>query len=107
MRNEFLQDAYFPDWKGDVPKELDDPEEMEKRDPLATSIWRLYSQTKSQLPNKERMENLTWRMMAMKLRKQKEQEEKDKKNDPRYITLSHFCSPRPSTPSAHARTSSS
>jgi len=73
VRNELLQDAYFP-----PQSTLDDPEEMEKRDPLATSIWRLYSQTKSQLPNKERMENLTWRMMAMKLRKQKEQEDKER-----------------------------
>lgn len=46
---------------------------MQKRDPLGTQIWRLYSKTKSQLPNQERLENLTWRMMAMNLRKEREQ----------------------------------
>ena len=30
----------------------------------------LYSRTKSQLPNKERMDNLSWRMMSMNLRQQ-------------------------------------
>ncbi|OBT49918.1 hypothetical protein VE04_09684, partial [Pseudogymnoascus sp. 24MN13] len=42
---------------------------------LATQIWRLYSKTKKQLPNQERMENLTWRMMAMSLRKRRQEEE--------------------------------
>ncbi|KAL9100056.1 MAG: hypothetical protein Q9187_009411, partial [Circinaria calcarea] len=47
---------------------------MQKNDPLATQIWKLYSKTKTQLPNQERMENLTWRMMAMSLkRKEREQ----------------------------------
>ncbi|OKL62271.1 Nitrogen regulatory protein areA [Talaromyces atroroseus] len=43
---------------------------MQRKDPLATQIWKLYSRTKSQLPNQERMENLTWRMMAMSLKRQ-------------------------------------
>ncbi|KAI1941106.1 Sodium- and chloride-dependent GABA transporter 1 [Ophidiomyces ophidiicola] len=46
---------------------------MQKQDPLATQIWKLYSRTKSQLPNQERMENLTWRMMAVSLRREREQ----------------------------------
>lgn len=41
---------------------------MQKQDPLGTQIWKLYSRTKSRLPNQKRMENLTWRMMAMNLR---------------------------------------
>lgn len=56
---------------------LDNPEEMQRKDPLATQIWKLYSRTKSQLPNQERMENLTWRMMALSLKRQeKERAEK-------------------------------
>ncbi|OAA63589.1 gata transcriptional activator [Niveomyces insectorum RCEF 264] len=49
----------------DAPNSL---EEMQKQDPLATEIWRFFSKTKQQLPNQERMENLTWRMMHVKLR---------------------------------------
>lgn len=50
----------------------DNPEDQQKKDPLATQVWKLFSKTKSTLPNAERMENLTWRMMAMTL-KRKEQ----------------------------------
>ncbi|KAK6526653.1 hypothetical protein TWF281_009858 [Arthrobotrys megalospora] len=42
---------------------------MQKQDPLATQIWKLYSRTRTSLPNQERMENLTWRMMSMTLRR--------------------------------------
>ncbi|PWN48696.1 hypothetical protein IE53DRAFT_370381 [Violaceomyces palustris] len=51
-----------------------DPEEMSKKDPLATQVWRMYAKQRSQLPNGARMENITWRMMAMTLRKKREQE---------------------------------
>ena len=44
-------------------------EQMQKNDPLGTQIWKLYSRAKTQLPNAERMENLTWRMMAMNMRR--------------------------------------
>ncbi|KAF2149620.1 hypothetical protein K461DRAFT_231310 [Myriangium duriaei CBS 260.36] len=47
----------------------DDIREMQKEDPLGTQIWRLYSKNRAQLPNAERMENLTWRMMSMNLRR--------------------------------------
>ncbi|KAK6511955.1 hypothetical protein TWF481_000855 [Arthrobotrys musiformis] len=46
---------------------------MQKQDPLATQIWKLYSRTRSSLPNQERMENLTWRMMSMKLKREQRQ----------------------------------
>ncbi|KAL8723129.1 MAG: hypothetical protein Q9225_000533 [Loekoesia sp. 1 TL-2023] len=73
-RKNVLGDAVFPDWRDDATSaDLGHPEEMQKKDPLGTQIWKLYSRTKSQLPNQERMENLTWRMMAMNL-KRKEQE---------------------------------
>lgn len=74
-RKELLRESFFPTWKDDTAgRELDSPDEMQKKDPLATQIWRLYSKTKKQLPNQERMENLTWRMMAMSLRKRKQEE---------------------------------
>jgi GATA-binding protein len=74
-RKELLRETIFPTWKDDTAgEELDSPDEMQKKDPLATQIWRLYSKTKKQLPNQERMENLTWRMMAMSLRKRQQEE---------------------------------
>lgn len=49
------------------------PEEMAKADPLATQVWRFFAKAKQNLPNQERMENITWRMMAVSLRKQSQQ----------------------------------
>ncbi|MCJ1387423.1 hypothetical protein MMC18_000266 [Xylographa bjoerkii] len=74
-RKELLREAFFPNWKDAASSsDLEHPDEMQKKDPLATQIWKLYKQTKTQLPNQERMENLTWRMMAMNLkRKEREQ----------------------------------
>ena len=48
------------------------PEESAKKDPLATQIWKAYAQGRETLPNGARMENLTWRMMHLTLRKQEE-----------------------------------
>ena len=73
-REELLREACFPDLKDASSGDLEHPDEMQKKDPLATQIWKLYSKAKTQLPNQERMENLTWRMMAMNLkRKEREQ----------------------------------
>ena len=75
-RKDLLREAFFPDWKDDAAANADlgNPDEMQRNDPLGTQIWKLYSKTKTQLPNQERMENLTWRMMAMNLkRKEREQ----------------------------------
>jgi len=65
----------FPTWKVDAGIEgVETPEEIQRKDSLGTQIWKLYSSTKMRLPNQERMENLTWRMMAMNLkRRQREQ----------------------------------
>lgn len=72
---DLLKDSLFPEWGGGTLRpDPEGPDEMQKKDPLATQIWRLYSRTKAQLPNQERMENLTWRMMTMNLkRKEREQ----------------------------------
>jgi GATA-binding protein, other eukaryote len=57
-----------------------DPEQLAKEDPLAAQVWRMYTRTKANLPHAQRMENLTWRMMALALRKKKDEE--TKQNEP-------------------------
>ncbi|CAG98916.1 Gat1p [Kluyveromyces lactis] len=39
------------------------------QDPSTEALWRMYSKAKASLPYRERMSNLTWRMMGMKLHK--------------------------------------
>jgi GATA-binding protein len=53
-------------------QEASSPEEMAKNDPLATQIWKAYARGRKILPNGQRMENLTWRMMHLTLKKQEE-----------------------------------
>ncbi|PKI84370.1 Sodium- and chloride-dependent GABA transporter 1 [Malassezia vespertilionis] len=52
-----------------------DPEELAKKDPLATQVWRMYAKQREQLPNAARMENLTWRLMSLTLRRKREEKE--------------------------------
>ncbi|KAG6017794.1 hypothetical protein E4U41_004141, partial [Claviceps citrina] len=47
-------------------------DQLRRDDPLATQVWRFFSKTKQQLPHQERLENLTWRMMALHMRKQRQ-----------------------------------
>lgn len=68
-RKGLLRDSFFDSWREDGDIAVGSTEEMQRKDPLATQIWKLYSKTKTQLPNAERMENLTWRMMSMNLRR--------------------------------------
>ncbi|KAI8972224.1 hypothetical protein BD414DRAFT_518040 [Trametes punicea] len=58
-----------------------DPERMAKEDPLATQVWKMYARQKATLPHAQRMENLTWRMMALALKKKKEGEEKERERE--------------------------
>jgi GATA-binding protein, other eukaryote len=72
-RNGLLRESVFPDWEDGAAKTgMESPDEMQKKDPLATQIWKLYSKTKTRLPNQERMENLTWRMMALSLKRREQ-----------------------------------
>lgn len=74
-QNELLSTTVFPDVQDETAQdESGDPEELQKNDPLGTQIWKLYSRTKTRLPNQERMENLTWRMMAMNLKKREREQ---------------------------------
>ena len=56
-------------------------------DPLAAQVWRFFRQSRRLLPNQDRMENLTWRMMALKMRKAREQQEE--KSRYVYLMLAH------------------
>ena len=44
------------------------PDSVQKPEHLMAEMWRFFSKTKQQLPNQERMANLTWRMMHVELR---------------------------------------
>nr|AAG48616.1 nitrogen response factor NRF1 [Fulvia fulva] len=85
-RKGLLRESFFGQWKDDASHvETDTPEEMQKNDPLGTQIWKLYHKTKGQLPNSERLENLTWRMMSMNLRR-KQLAESQNRLTPRPLT---------------------
>lgn len=73
-----LSENLFPPRKPTIENaEDEDSEEKKKEDPLATQVWRLYTKAKDTLPNGSRLENLTWRMMAMTLNKKKKAEEEE------------------------------
>jgi GATA-binding protein len=65
-----LDEPIFPAFGNDASTARpESPTELQKNDPLGTQIWKLYSRAKTQLPNAERMSNLTWRMMALNMRR--------------------------------------
>jgi len=66
---DLLRAAAFPPFQQSARREVQNMEEMQRQDPLATQIWKFYAKTKQLLPAQERMENLTWRMMHLKLQR--------------------------------------
>lgn len=70
-----LQSAAFPPFQNSIMEADKGPGDLAREDPLATQVWKFFSKVKRNLPNQERMENLTWRMMAMSMRKRQQQEE--------------------------------
>lgn len=69
--NQLLSDSLFPPKKRTDNQDDSDNDSLEKpKDPLASKVWRMYTKAKDSLPHGARMENLTWRMMAMTLTKQ-------------------------------------
>ncbi|KAF8556136.1 hypothetical protein OG21DRAFT_1521326 [Imleria badia] len=58
-----------------MPSDEIDPERLARQDPLATQVWKMFARTKANLPHAQRMENITWRMMALALKRKKEQED--------------------------------
>ena len=47
-------------------------EALSRKDPIAAQVWRMFHKAKNTMPNGARMENLTWRLMSMTLKKRKE-----------------------------------
>ncbi|KAB8336902.1 hypothetical protein FH972_021209 [Carpinus fangiana] len=75
--NTMLRDDFFTGLHGSADHDADEsPEELQKKDPLGIQIWKLYSKQKNQLPNGQRMDNLSWRMMSMNLKRQEEERAK-------------------------------
>ncbi|KAH7037559.1 uncharacterized protein B0I36DRAFT_67794 [Microdochium trichocladiopsis] len=68
-----LQTSMFPAMQNGLGGQEQSFEDMRQNDPLATQIWKFFSRTKQNLPHQGRMENLTWRMMHVDLRKQQEE----------------------------------
>ncbi|KAI1343406.1 hypothetical protein F5Y15DRAFT_412195 [Xylariaceae sp. FL0016] len=78
VQSDLLKPSIFPNLQNGMSGTSDSLEQMQQNDPLATQVWRFFSKTKQSLPSQERMENLSWRMMAANLRKQREKEEQDR-----------------------------
>lgn len=51
----------------------DSPESVARKDPIAAQAWRMINKAKHNMPNGARMENLTWRLMSMTLKKRREE----------------------------------
>jgi GATA-binding protein, other eukaryote len=84
-QDDFLSAAIFPNFSNGAASMSKSPEELQKQDPLATQVWKFFTRTKQLLPEQQRMENLTWRMMHVNLRK-KQQEELENEGT-RYETI--------------------
>lgn len=78
-KEDVLGSALFPSLETAAAGSSGSLEQMQSDDPLAAQIWKFFVRTKQQLPNQQRMENLTWRMMALNLRKRRQQQEEEKK----------------------------
>jgi GATA-binding protein len=48
-------------------------EALSKKDPISAQVWRMFNKAKTTLPNGARMENLTWRLMSMTLKKRRQE----------------------------------
>ncbi|KAG8703618.1 hypothetical protein FRC11_010581 [Ceratobasidium sp. 423] len=68
--------------------------------PLAAQVWKMYAKTKASLPHQQRMENLTWRMMAMALKKKQlsEREEDDSQAEPAKVAEPKVNEPKANEP---------
>ncbi|KAK0733626.1 hypothetical protein B0T26DRAFT_633827 [Lasiosphaeria miniovina] len=72
QRHELLRSADFPPFQDAVASMDQSPDELQRLDPLAAQVWKFFTKTKQFLPNQQRMENLTWRMMHYNLRKERQ-----------------------------------
>ncbi|KAK7057204.1 hypothetical protein R3P38DRAFT_2679904 [Favolaschia claudopus] len=77
--NDIFEDMFPPPQPTAPPRVSGSPEltsaSLDRTDENpVTKIWKLYSHHQASLPNAQRMENITWRMMTMRLRKDKEKD---------------------------------
>lgn len=68
IANKLLSENLFPSEDDSDTDSDEEDSDGEQKDPLASRVWRMYTKAKDNLPNGARMENLTWRMMAMTLK---------------------------------------
>lgn len=74
--DDLLSSALFPALRGSESGAPSAVDQLQQQDPLAAQVWKFFAKTKQQLPNQQRMENLTWRMMALSMRKRSQDEQK-------------------------------
>ncbi|KAI1427341.1 hypothetical protein F5Y12DRAFT_185247 [Xylaria sp. FL1777] len=79
VRHDLLKTSLFPHLENDMSDSNQTTDELQAQDPLAMQVWKFFSKTKQSLPRQERMENLTWRMMYVKLRGRKQQAQHDER----------------------------
>lgn len=73
--NKLLGSALFPSLDNAGADSSVSIDQLHRDDPLAAQVWKFYTKTKLQLPNQQRLENFTWRWMALNMRKQKQDDE--------------------------------
>lgn len=72
-----LTTSLFPSLQNDIAGPDESIDHIQENDPLAVQVWKFFRNTKQSLPNQDRMENLTWRMMYANMRKcRQEQQER-------------------------------
>lgn len=76
-----------------------DPETLAREDPYMTQVWKMYAKAKAGLPHAHRMENLSWRMGGLVLKKKKGDEEKTF-GDERKASLGSHSADQPDASSA-------
>jgi GATA-binding protein, other eukaryote len=81
-RHDFLKTSLFPHLEDGMSGSDATIGELQTQDPLAMQIWRFFSKTKQSLPRQERMENFTWRMMHVNLRKWRKQRDQHDERTP-------------------------
>jgi GATA-binding protein len=91
VRRGVLEDAIFPAFSNDAGSaSVESPAQLQKDDPLGTQIWKLYARAKTQLPNSERMENLSWRLMSLNMRRAEQARNKGY-GRATFCTRTHIC----------------
>ncbi|OAQ57554.1 nitrogen regulatory protein areA [Pochonia chlamydosporia 170] len=71
--NDLLGNALFPSLDNAAVDATLSIDQLQYDDPLAAAqVWNFFTKARPQLQNRQRLENLTWRMMALSMRKKKQ-----------------------------------